>query len=158
MKATGEVMAIDKELPGALLKAIRSLDLKIDGLKIPSLHNYSPIALREKLHNKRDDERLFAIAEALRRGWSVGDIQKITSIDPYFIKAIEKIVSMEEKLQDAGPALNGELLREAKAMGFSDREIIASLTGLPLETITRMREQEGIKPVFLKVDASSAFS
>jgi len=96
MKATGEVMAIDKELPGALLKAIRSLDLKIDGLKIPSLHNYSPIALREKLH-KRDDERLFAIAEALRRGWSVGDIQKITSIDPYFIKAIEKIVSMERK-------------------------------------------------------------
>jgi len=64
---------------------------------------------------------------------------------------------MEEKLQDAGPALNGELLREAKAMGFSDREI-ASLTGLPLETITRMREQEGIKPVFLKIDASSAFS
>lgn len=73
MKTTGELMAIDKELPGALLKAIRSLDLKIDGLKIPSLHNYSPIALREKLH-KRDDERLSAIAEALRRGWSVGDI------------------------------------------------------------------------------------
>ncbi|WP_406678212.1 carbamoyl-phosphate synthase large subunit [Moorella sp. ACPs] len=154
MKATGEVMAIDRTFSGALLKAIRSLELKLDGLRVPAFQRFSDGALRRKMA-EADDERLFVIAEALRRGWTIASIHEITGIDPYFLGEIEKIVAMEEKLIAAGPTLDGATLRRAKAMGFSDGEI-ANFTGLPPAAIARQRQEEGIRPTFKMVDTCAA--
>ncbi|MDN5344278.1 MAG: carbamoyl-phosphate synthase large subunit [Clostridia bacterium] len=154
MKATGEVMAIDRTFSGALLKAIRSLELKLDGLRVPAFQRFSDGALRRKMA-EADDERLFVMAEALRRGWTIEAIQAITGVDPYFLGEIEAIVAMEEGLVAAGPTLDGELLRQAKAMGFSDGEI-ANFTGLPPAAVTRQRQAEGIRPTFKMVDTCAA--
>ncbi|WP_258359368.1 carbamoyl-phosphate synthase large subunit [Moorella sulfitireducens (nom. illeg.)] len=154
MKATGEVMAIDRTFSGALLKAIRSLELKLDGLRVPAFQHFSEGALRRKMA-EADDERLFVIAEALRRGWTTAAIHEITGIDPYFLGEIEKIVAMEEKLIAAGPTLDGATLRRAKAMGFSDGEI-ANFTGLPPATVARQRQEEGVTPTFKMVDTCAA--
>ncbi|MGI6285389.1 carbamoyl-phosphate synthase large subunit [Neomoorella humiferrea] len=154
MKATGEVMAIDRTFSGALLKAIRSLELKLDGLRVPAFQRFSEGALRRKMA-EADDERLFVIAEALRRGWTIATIHEITGIDPYFLGEIEKIVAMEERLIATGPTLDGETLRRAKAMGFSDGEI-ANFTGLPPSAIARRRQEEGIRATFKMVDTCAA--
>lgn len=154
MKATGEVMAIDRTFSGALLKAVRSLELKLDGLKVAAFQRFSDSALRRKMA-EADDERLFVVAEALRRGWTIASIHEITGIDPYFLGEIEAIVAMEEKLVAAGPALDAATLKRAKAMGFSDGEI-ANFTGLPPADITRLRQEEGIRPTFKMVDTCAA--
>ena len=154
MKATGEVMAIDRTFSGALLKAIRSLELKLDGLRVPAFQRFSDGALRRKMA-EADDERLFVIAEALRRGWTIAAVHEITGIDPYFLGELETIVAMEENMAATGPTLDGATLRRAKAMGFSDGEI-ASFTGLPPATIIRQRRQEGIRPTFKMVDTCAA--
>lgn len=154
MKATGEVMAIDRTFTGALLKAIRSLELKIDGLMVPAFNHFSDRALRQKM-TEADDERLFVIAEALRRGWTIAAIHKITGIDPYFLGEFEAIVTMEEALRVAGPALDESTLRRAKAMGFSDTEI-GTFTGLEPLRISRMRQEKGIIPTFKMVDTCAA--
>jgi len=154
MKATGEVMAIDRTFSGALLKAIRSLELKIDGLMVPAFNRFSDRALRQKMA-EADDERLFVIAEALRRGWTIAAIHEITGIDPYFLGEFEAIVTMEEALRAVGPALEASTLRRAKAMGFSDTEI-ANFTGLEPLRISRMRQEKGIIPTFKMVDTCAA--
>ncbi|MDK2820711.1 MAG: carbamoyl-phosphate synthase large subunit [Clostridia bacterium] len=154
MKATGEVMAIDRTFSGALLKAIRSLELKLDGLRVPVFQQLSDVALCKKME-ETDDERIFVVAEALRRGWTIAKINEITGIDPYFIGELESIVSFEEKLTAMGPALDENTLRRAKAMGFSDAEI-AHFAGLETIKITKKRQEKGILPTFKMVDTCAA--
>ncbi|MGI9859892.1 carbamoyl-phosphate synthase large subunit [Moorella naiadis] len=154
MKATGEVMAIDRTFSGALLKAVRSLELKLDGLRVSAFQRFSDSALRRKMA-EADDERLFVVAEALRRGWTIAAIHETTGIDPYFLGEIEAIVAMEEKLVAAGPTLDATTLKTAKTMGFSDGEI-ANFTGLPPADITRQRQEAGIQPTFKMVDTCAA--
>jgi carbamoyl-phosphate synthase large subunit len=101
MKATGEVMSIGTNLEAALLKAIRSLEENIDSLILPKLSELSSVELREKLKNK-DSERLWVIAESLRRGISIDEIYKITLVDEFFLSKIDNIVKMEKKLQKVG--------------------------------------------------------
>ena len=152
MKATGEVMAIAPNLEAALMKAIRSLEENVDSLILESLRECS----REEIYNKisvKDNERIFVIAEALRRGFSVEEIAKITTIDKFFVGIINKIVKMEQEL--AIKSLEPELLLKAKKYGFTDK-VISRINGKHLEDIREMRKKFGITANFKMVDTCSA--
>jgi len=84
MKATGEVMAIDRTFEAALLKAVRSLEIKAHRLQLPAIAALTDELVYERL-SQRDDERLFVMAEALRRKVDPADIARITTIDPFLL-------------------------------------------------------------------------
>jgi carbamoyl-phosphate synthase large subunit len=96
MKATGEVMAIDRSFEAALLKAIRGLEVKAKDLTHPRFANdvMSDDALREAIRVPTD-ERLWAVAEGLRRGWTVEEVSQICRIDPWFLNKIKGLVGTE---------------------------------------------------------------
>src|SRR5699024_198828 len=85
MKATGEVMAIEKTLAGGIQKAIRSLGLKLDGLSLRTLQNLETARLKD-IVNQVDDRRFFAIIELLKRGTPVEEIHEMTAIANYFLE------------------------------------------------------------------------
>lgn len=151
MKATGEVMAIDRNFESALLKAVISLEGKIIGLKLDKLAGLSINEIVKKI-KLQDDERLFAVAEALRNGMSIDELYEITKIDKWFIHGIKNIVDMENKLIKNVP--NVETIQEAEVMGFTD-EYICELIGMKLDDLKKLREINGIKSVYKMVDTCS---
>jgi carbamoyl-phosphate synthase large subunit len=152
MKATGEVMAIDRSFEAAFLKSIRSLEIGLLGLCLPELLNASGQSLRDRLQ-EADDERIFVVAEAFSRGFSIEEIWEITRIDKYFLKKIKNIIdfSLSLKVRE----LNAEILREAKKLGFSDSEI-AVIKGLKEVDVRNLRRNLGIVPAYKVVDACAA--
>jgi len=151
MKSVGEVMAIGRTFKEALQKAIRSLEGNRWGFEEEFSEEKSEAQLLESLRQPNSD-RLWLIADALRRGMAIPEIQEITRIDPFFLRNIKDIVDFEELLREAGPkGLKPWLLRRAKELGFSDRRI-AHLTGLTEEGVRRRRGRAGIQPVWKVVD------
>ncbi len=140
MKSTGEVMAIGRTFEESLSKAVRSLEIGRIGLE-PDPR--SDEELREDLEHPTD-QRLFAIAEALRRGWGVEKIAGLTAWDPFFLLKIRNLVEMEGRLRTK--RLSKELLAEAKGLGFSDAQI-AALTGWSEARIRRARPVAAYKMV-----------
>ena len=104
MKATGEVMAIDRAFEPALMKAIRSLEVGIYGLANKTGHLLSDIQLEEAIQVP-NDERLWAITEGFRRGMMVEEIHALSAIDPWFLRKLEGLVALETRLKVNGPAL-----------------------------------------------------
>ena len=152
MKATGEVMSICTNFEGALMKAIRSLEQHVDCLLSYDFSALSKEDLYERLKIV-DDQRIWVIAEALRKGITYEEIHDITMIDLWFIDKIQRIVEMEDALK-AG-LLTVELLKEAKRIEFPDN-VIARLTGKKEAEIKEMRYANGIKAVFKMVDTCAA--
>ena len=151
MKATGEVMAIDRSFESALLKAVISLEGKIIGLKLDKFENMNKDEVIEKINNQ-DDERLFALAEALRKGMNIDELHELTKIDKWFLGGINNIVNMENEL--TGNVPNVEAIQKAEIMGFTD-EYICKLIGMKLEDLKKLREVNGIKCVYKMVDTCS---
>jgi carbamoyl-phosphate synthase large subunit len=104
MKATGEVMSIDRAFEPALMKAIRSLEVGIYGLANKTGHLMSDIQLEEAIRVP-NDERLWAITEGFRRGMMVEEIQALSAIDPWFLRKLQRLVSLEALLKQNGPAI-----------------------------------------------------
>jgi carbamoyl-phosphate synthase large subunit len=148
MKATGEVMAMDRTLEGALLKAIRSLEIGVVGITLKESGRWTDVELENKLTDV-DDERLYALAEAFRREWTIKEVNMLTKIDPYFLAKIRNIINMEKKLKEE--SLSQDTLWQAKRMGFSD-EHIASLRGVEALGIREKRTKSNIKSVYKIVD------
>lgn len=148
MKATGEVMALGRSIEESLLKAVRSLEIGAYHLELSEFKNKTVPELMEKI-SKQDDERLFAVAEAIRKKVPVKDIHELTRIDYFFLSKIQNIVKMETRLESEGRS--AELLKEAKRMGFSDR-FIESLWKTSEEEVFKLRKAQGIMPVFKMVD------
>jgi len=98
MKATGEVMAISSSFEGALMKALRSLELGIFTLEQDIYKKFSAEEIRQKIKDV-SDERILVIAEAIRRGVTVEEINNVTKIDLFFLNKIKNLVLMEEKLK-----------------------------------------------------------
>ena len=140
MKSTGEVMAIGRTFEESLLKAIRSLEIGQDGL---DSEPGSDEAIRDVLRTPTD-RRLFAIAEALRRGWSVDKVAELTAWDPFFLRKIWRIVDLEGRLRGSTPS--AALVLEAKAAGFADAAI-ARLEGVSEEEVRRRRPEVSYKMV-----------
>ncbi len=153
MKATGEVMSICTNFEGALMKALRSLELNIYSLNHGNYGQYSKEEIIEFLH-RIDDRRLFVVAEAIRRGISYDEIFAITRIDRWYLDKIAILVEMEEELKTK--PLTAELLTEAKRLEYPDR-VIADLTGKSLEEIKKLRKEEyKILPAYKMVDTCAA--
>mgnify|MGYP004634087343 FL=1 len=152
MKATGEVMSICTNFEGALMKAIRSLEQHVDCLRS---YDFSALDRQELLKRLEivDDQRIYVIAEALRKGIDYDTIFNITKIDRWFIDKIAIIVEMESALEK-GP-LTVELLKEAKRIEFPDN-VIARLTGKTEGEIKEMRYSNGITASFKMVDTCAA--
>ena len=169
MKATGEVMAIDRTFEAAFLKAVRSLEItdrdalweppKDQGRQRGALPQRSASGAaatdlaRQVLEGSLDygphDERLWALLAAVRRGLEANELSKITGVDPWFTRALCRIAQMEGRL--LREPLNEDLLRESKRMGFSDTQI-GLLTDRTEEEVQGIREQHGLHPTYKMVD------
>ncbi|MBD2861851.1 carbamoyl-phosphate synthase large subunit [Paenibacillus oceani] len=158
MKATGEVMAIGRTFEESIHKAIRSLEIGTHRLFLKGTDLLDVDTLETRLR-KPDDERLFLIAEAYRRGYTLQQIQDLTSIDWWFLGKLEGMIQFESKL--AGE-LTSELLLEAKRKGFTDRAIAEVRTLAGADSFTKeadvrtYRLQSNIKPVYKMVDTCAA--
>ncbi len=151
MKATGEVMSIGRSFESSLLKAIRSLEIGVYGLVLPELSEWSDDVLNEKIKIP-DDQRLFALAEALRRGAKVEEMVALTGIDLFFVEKLKGIVNIAENIKKAGiVGLTQSMLSQAKKIGLSDIEL-AQLLEITEDEMREKREEMGIIPVFKKVD------
>ena len=158
MKATGEVMAIDRSFEAALQKALRSLEVKGQGLlwEAPAWVDVTEPTrfVDEFLSGKPTDDRLWRLFAALRRGAQIDLIHERTRIDRWFLRKIARIVRFaEDDLQGRTPT--PALLRAAKRMGFADTDI-ATLTGMLPADVRRLRTQWGIRPVYKMVDTCAA--
>ncbi len=154
MKATGEVMSICTNFEGALMKAIRSLEQHVDSLLSYDFSELADDELKDRLHLV-DDQRIWVIAEALRRGFTRKRIHDITMIDEWFIDRLAALVETEKELRDAGSRLDAGLLLKAKRQEFPDN-VIAKLTGLDEERIKALRFGNGIRAVYKLVDTCAA--
>ena len=152
MKATGEVMSIANNFEGALMKAIRSLEQHVDCLLSYDFSELTAEELKERL-KKVDDQRIYVIAEAIRKGIDYDTIHEITMVDHWFIDKIAILVEMEQALQTQ--PLTVQLLREAKRIEFPDN-VISRLTGLPEAEIKQLRYDNGIVASYKMVDTCAA--
>lgn len=153
MKATGEVMAIERSLEAGLMKAIRSLEIKQYGLWFAEAVNMSNEELEAAIVAV-DDRRLFFLAECLRRGYSIEDLYERTKVDPFFLKKLDNLVQMELTIQSSGYQ-NIEVLKAAKELGFPDREI-ARITGVTETEVRSYRYAQNLRPVYKMVDTCAA--
>jgi len=151
MKATGEVMAIDRSFEGAFMKALRSLEVGVIGLKAKGMSEMSEMDIEGKLRVPTD-ERIFVIFEAFRRGLLVEEVHELTRIDRWFLRKIAAIVAMESRLKGKQlEALTPELFAQARTLGFHDGHL-AELTGLDELQIRARRKSLGIVPAYKMVD------
>ena len=152
MKATGEVMSICNSFEGGLMKALRSLEQHVDCLRS---YDFSDLTLEELYERMAivDDQRIFVIAEALRKGGDYDRIHEITMIDHWFIDKIAILTEMEHRLETE--ELTVDLLREAKRIEFPDN-VIARLSGKKEEEIKKLRYDNGIIAAYKMVDTCAA--
>ncbi|GIP51771.1 MULTISPECIES: carbamoyl-phosphate synthase large subunit [Paenibacillus] len=161
MKATGEVMAIGRTFEESIHKAVRSLEIGTHRLYLKGADELDKETLDQRLI-KADDERLFLVAEAFRRGYSLQQIQDLTQIDWWFLDKIERLVQFEAKIASESE-LTYETLYEAKRLGFTDRAIAElraigqpSGTHLTEQSVTLFRKERGLRPVYKMVDTCAA--
>jgi len=155
MRSVGEVMAIGRTFPEALQKALRSLENGRDGLNADraesQLLSVDDDALEGLVAVPRP-ERIMAVGEALRRGWTVERVSELSSIDPWFVDEIAGLVELRKRLEtERGDGI----LREAKRAGFSDRQI-AHLWGMTSREVRSTRKSAGIVTTFKTVDTCAA--
>lgn len=153
MKATGEVMSIDRNFEGALLKAVRSLEIGVHRLHMEKMDEWPDERVKKNLA-RINDERIFVIAEALRRGIAdIDTIHDITKIDKWFLHKIKNITDVELRLTQE--SLTPRLLVAAKDVGLADRSI-AEITRKTPDEVRTMRISDGILPRYKMVDTCAA--
>jgi carbamoyl-phosphate synthase large subunit len=150
MKATGEVMAIERSFEAALQKAIRSLEIGGRSLLWED-PNWQDDPIGRPLD--ATDERLWAVTAALRRGASTMDVARRTGIDPWFLDRLQNIIAMERRL--LAEPLTRDLLKEAKRLGFSDIQVATLADRLP-EQVRDLRKDWDLRPVYKMVDTCAA--
>ena len=149
MKATGEVMSIGRTMEESLLKGVRGLEIGVNHIYNKKFDETSTAELMSYIKIAKDD-RLFAIAELMRRGCDLGNIYGATKIDMFFLEKIQNVVNFEKVVKaNIG---NVEVLKEAKRMGFSDAWIGAQWGMSDIE-MYRLREKEDIFPVYKIIDS-----
>ncbi|CAK8054580.1 carbamoyl-phosphate synthase large subunit [Eupransor demetentiae] len=151
MKATGEVMAIGRTLEESLLKAVRSLEVDQKDFNGDDYQEVSTEDLLAQLMPAQED-RLFVLAELIRRGTSIEDLHDRTGIDLFFLDKLLHIIEIEKEIQDK--AFTPELMREAKRYGFSD-EWLAKLLNKTSQEVRQARQDADVMPVYKMVDTAA---
>jgi carbamoyl-phosphate synthase large subunit len=155
MRSVGEAMAIGRTFPEALQKALRSLENGRAGLNADKGETGARALSDEDLERAvtiPTPDRIYAIGEALRRGWDVELVSALSAVDPWFVDQMAEIVEVRHELE---ASRDDELLREAKRYGFSDRQI-AYLWGVTEPEVRRKRFQAGIARTYKTVDTCAA--
>ena len=152
MKATGEVMSVGRTIEESLLKAARSLEIGVNHLYMKKFEAFSDDEMLNYIKDGTDD-RIYAIAELLRRKTDIGMICNATKIDMLFLEKIKNIVKTENKLKEH--IGDTDTLYAAKKLGFSD-EFIGKLWGMTGEEIYKIREKRGMFPVYKMIDTCAS--
>lgn len=152
MKATGEVMSVGRTIEESLLKAARSLEIGVNHLYMKKFEAFSDDEMLNYIKDGTDD-RIYAIAELLRRKTDIGMICNATKIDMLFLEKIKNIVKTENKLKEH--IGDTDTLYTAKKLGFSD-EFIGKLWGMTGEEIYKIREKRGMFPVYKMIDTCAS--
>jgi carbamoyl-phosphate synthase large subunit len=160
MKSVGEVMAIGRSFEEVVQKAIRMCDMGKDGLVANANNNSSPAPAPEDIERIEqalihpNDEIIFAVVEAMKAGMTIERIYQLSAVDPWFLTKIKNIVDMEDRLRKS-TIVDEDLIRNAKKMGFSDKQI-ARCQNLDEMQVRSFREKFGIKPVVKQIDTLAA--
>lgn len=141
MKSVGEVMGIGRTFKESLMKAVSSLENRVDGLHV--------VTFSEKLLAHPNSQRLFHIAQAFRDGWTVQQVAEVTHITPWFLEQVEQVVRHEQEVVET--ELTADFLLKTKRLGFSDATI-ARLKAVPAQNIRKLRHELGIRPGYSQVD------
>ena len=152
MKATGEVMSVGRTIEESLLKAARSLEIGVNHLYMKKFESFSDDEMLNYIKDGTDD-RIYAVAELLRRKTDIGMICNATKIDMLFLEKIKNIVKTENKLREH--IGDTDTLYTAKKLGFSD-EFIGKLWGMTGEEIYKIREKRGMFPVYKMIDTCAS--
>lgn len=152
MKATGEVMSLGRTIEESLLKAVRSLEIGAYHLSLPEMTELSDDELTHLMIHAQDD-RLFHVAEAIRRGYSIYDIADFTKIDVFFLDKLLHIIEIETELKEKKDDIH--TLKKAKEYGFTDK-IIADLWETTDDAVYATRQEHNILPVYKMVDTCAA--
>jgi carbamoyl-phosphate synthase large subunit len=151
MKSVGEVMAIGRTFPEVLQKALRMLDIGVNGLD-PDAYAFDD---RDRELRHATPRRVFAIAAALRDGRSIEEVHELTKVDPWFLREIAATMDLHGQLAACSGAPAPALLRDSKRMGFSD-PMIEKLAKLPRGAARDARLAAGIRPHFAQIDTTAA--
>ncbi len=162
MKSVGEVMAIGRSFRESLGKALRGLENGANGLEPAAIQKLAgePVTLGfteqgaaeflERLLRQPGPERLWVVAEAMRKGMTDEELHQYTKIDPWFLQSVREVVETEQRVAEA-PELSAEILREAKRDGLSDRRI-AEIRGVSVDEVRNARNRAGVRAVMKRVD------
>jgi carbamoyl-phosphate synthase large subunit len=157
MRSVGEAMSIGRTFPEALQKALRSMENGRFGLNADpaeqTIRDMSDVALADAVEEPRPG-RIFAVGEALRRGWGVDRVAELSSIDPWFVDQIAEIVELRSEIEAVG-SLDLGLLRQAKRLGFADRQL-AHLWDSTEEQVRVARLEAGHTRTYKTVDTCAA--
>jgi carbamoyl-phosphate synthase large subunit len=153
MKSVGEVMAIGRKFEEAIQKAMRMLDIGVEGLTA-SRRKVEFDELKEALENPTE-ERMFAVVQALKQGYSVEWVHSLTHINKWFLYKIQNIVEIEKRIEKSSKKLSPQLILEAKQHGFSDRQI-ANVIGKDAHDVYKIREKNNIHPFIQHIDTLAA--
>ncbi|MGM0902412.1 MAG: carbamoyl phosphate synthase large subunit [Bacillota bacterium] len=155
MKATGEAMGIDRNFERALVKAVRSLDMKLADLTQEVFKSKSTEELKSIL-TQQSDERLFVIMELLRRGERIEAIHVETKIDLFFLNKLEGIVQIEAEIAKVNALeVSTDQLASYKEKGFSD-DYLAKVWKMTEKQVRNLRSKLGVKPSYKMVDTCAA--
>src|SRR5262245_11984941 len=153
MKSVGEVMSIGRTFKESLQKALRGLETGLPGLGLDPRESIQPLALdRDEIQRALrvpNDKRLLAIRTAFRAGFSIDDIYEATRIDRWFLENMRELIDFEEELKSR--PLTPALLKEAKGLGYSDRQIGCAVN-MSESQVAALRSEHGIRPVYKLVD------
>lgn len=144
MKATGEVMAIGTSFEMAIMKAVRGAEISLGTLNMPKLEKFTDEEIHEKLYDLTD-ERLFVVYQAIKRGISIEEINRITTIDPWFLNKLKNLCEFERSIE--GKPLNKETYIKGKKLGYPDKE---------LEKISGNKLPKHVNACFKMVDTCAA--
>ncbi len=154
MKSVGEVMAIGRTFEETLQKALRMLEIGVQGLV--GNKERSNVADLELELSEPTPERIFVVAEAMQKGMSIDRIHELTHIEPWFLYKIQHIVQVAKQLEESShPLESDQLLSHAKKSGFSDRQI-GQLCGIEEFQVRQARERYGIHPSVKQIDTLAA--
>ncbi|MDE0728056.1 MAG: carbamoyl-phosphate synthase large subunit, partial [Alphaproteobacteria bacterium] len=157
MKSVGEAMSVGRTFAESLQKALRSMETGLSGLDdivIPGVDEDKADALRKALGQPAPD-RLLVVAQALRHGLERGEIERITSIDPWFVDQIAELIAVESEIIANGLPDDARLMRGLKAQGFSDQRL-ATLGGQNEAAVTAHRRALDVRPVYKRIDTCAA--
>ncbi len=154
MKSVGEAMAIGRNFAESLQKALRSMETGLTGLNEIMVEGKDETTQREFVRiqlSRKAPNRILVIAEAFRRGFSVEEIHEITAFDPWFLRQIEQLIAVEERVEIGGLPKDGLSLLHLKRLGFSDARL-AQLAGTTAHEVSQLRRKLSVRPVYKRVD------